>query len=1054
MRRFRKSNCNQEMKLKITLFLLLCTGLIFAQETTGILKGNIVDEQNNPITFATISIIQKSTGIKYTTRSQVDGYYEFNQLQPANDYEIRILSEGFSPLVVDAIQIQLGKITKLDFTLFSKVRELAGVEVMNNAASKKGNEKRLKIDVINSLPSANRSIQDATRLLPEANLNSFGGANYRFNNLSIDGSATNDVLGFQEPASGAAGSTASGTPGGLAGTQPIGFGAISALSVKTVPFDVTFGNFTGASINAVTKSGSNELSGALYTFAKNRNLIGRYSDGVKREAAAFNDYTYGLSIGGALVKNKLFFFFNVELSDRNETALNAPGSSTSNISQETVNLIANKLKSKYNYDPGISSNAQLERKNTKLFFRLDYNISDDHKLTLRNNFVKGFADNLEWTPTVFNFGNQGYRHNSTTNSTVAELKSKFTNKLSNKLTLSLSTVNDNRSYNGRVFPHIEITDNTANAIFAGTYREASVYGLSLNTIQFTDNITYYHNNHKFTIGTSSEINAIKYRFLTAFNGRWQYSSVANFLADKPNRVRGVYNIENNDFEYNKKTPSADYSVLLSSVYFQDEIRFSKKFNLLGGIRIDWQNTPTDFPVSNQIKSTPEFAGYKNKINNMPLFNPRIGFNYAIDDDGKFTLKGGSGLFTGRMPFVWYAYEYYISGTKYFNIDYRPTGVLPLNEDLSQLESLQSRKLTEVNLIDNNFNLPRDWKSNLSLDVALKNNFALNFEATYTKTLEGLFFQSINRKEDQKSNFTGADNRPYYNTTAESIKINPNFTNVFLLTNTSKGYRYNLTFGLTKTEDHYNGFLGYTYGVSKDISSTNRNSHAANFEWNQALVANSPELTASNFDLRHKIVSYHFYDISLSNSALKFGLIYNGRSGSPFSFVYEGDINRDGSAKNDILYIPRNQSEIKLQNIVDGNNKVLVSAAEQWIQLDTYINNSDYLNTHRGEYAMRNAARTPWNHQVDLKVIFDTKFFKNKLEFAVDIFNIGNLISKNWGTQVYVPNINNSGYALLDFVRIENQQPVFQFKNPKGNPWLVDNLNSKWQGQVSASYFFN
>ena len=1042
------------MKLKITLFLLLCTGLIFSQETTGILKGNIFDEQNNPIPFVTISIIQKSTGIKYTTQSQADGYYEFNQLQPANDYETRITYEGFSPLVLEDIQIRLGKITKLDFALFSKVQELAGVQVMSNSTIKKENEKRLKIDVINSLPSANRSIQDATRLLPEANLNSYGGANYRFNNLSIDGSATNDVLGFQEPASGAAGSTASGTPGGLAGTQPIGFGAISALSVKTAPFDVTFGNFTGASINAVTKSGSNTTSGVVYTFAKNRNLIGSYSNGLKQESAAFNDYTFGLSIGGAIVKNKLFYFFNAELADRNEAVLNAPGSSTSNILQETVNLIADRLKSKYNYDPGISSNAQLERKNTKLFLRLDYNISDDHKLTLRNNFVKGFADNLEWTPTVFNFGNQGYRHNSTTNSIVAELKSKFTNKLSNKLTLSLSTVNDDRSYNGLVFPHIEITDNTSNAIFAGTYREASVYGLSLNTIQFTDNITYYYNNHKFTIGTSSEINSIEYRFLTAFNGRWQYSSVANFLADRPNRVRGVYNIENNDFEYNKKTPSADYSVLLSSVYFQDEIRFSKKFNLLAGIRVDWQNTPTDFPVSDQIKSTPEFSGYKNKINNMPIFNPRIGFNYTIDEDGKYTLKGGSGLFTGRMPFVWYAYEYYISGTKYFNIDYRPTGVLPLNEDLSQLKSLQSRKLTEVNLIDNNFNLPRDWKSNLSLDVALNNNFAFNFEATYTKTLEGLLFQSINRKEDQKSNFTGADNRPYYNTTAESIKINPNFTNVFLLTNTSKGYRYNLTFGLTKTEDHYNGFLGYTYGVSKDVSSTNRNSHAANFEWNQSLVANSPELTASNFDLRHKIVSYHFYDIKLDNSGLKFGLIYNGRSGSPFSFVYEGDINRDGSAKNDILYIPRNQSEIKLQNIVDGNNTVLVSAAEQWNQLDAYINNSDYLNAHRGEYAKRNAARTPWNHQVDLKVIFDTKFFKNKLEFAIDIFNIGNLISKNWGTQVYVPNINNSGYALLDFVRIENQQPVFQFKNPKGNPWLVDNLNSKWQGQVSVSYFFN
>ncbi|MGZ9676004.1 TonB-dependent receptor [Flavobacterium sp. GNP001] len=1041
------------MKNIFTFFLLCCSLMLCAQETTGILNGNITDSQGNFLPAVAVTVLQKSTGIQYNTLSQGDGYYEFNQLPPAADYQVKIVLDGYEALIIESVQILLGKATKKDLQLIANALQLQEVTVVSESGSKKNNEKRLKIEVITSLPSANRSIQDATRLLPEANLNSFGGANYRFNNLSIDGSATNDVLGFQEPASGAAGSTASGTPGGLAGTQPIGFGAISALSVKTAPFDVTFGNFTGASINAVTKSGSNNTEGSVYTFVKNKNLIGSHANGIRQENAVFTDYTYGVSLGGKLIKNKLFYFFNAEVGDRNETVLNAPGSATSNIDPETVAQIADRLKTKYNYDTGTALDAQIKRKNTKLFLRLDYNISDNHKLTLRNNFVTGFADNLEWTPTVYNFTNQGYRHNSTTNSIVAELKSKFSNALSNKLTVSLSTVNDDRTYSGRVFPHIEIIDNTANTIFAGTYREASVYGLTLNTIQLTDNVTYYVKNHKFTAGASTEINAIEYRFLTAFNGRWQYNSVANFLNDQPSRVRGVYNIENNDFELNKRTPSADYSVLLSSAYVQDEIRLSKKFSILAGFRLDWQNTPTPFPVSDDIKNTPEFAGYQNKINSRPIINPRFNFNYTIDSDGKYNLKGGIGLFTGRMPFVWYAYEYYISGTKYYNIDYRPTGSLDLNEDLSQLAPLQSRRLTEVNLIDNNFNLPRDWKSNISLDVALKNNFALNFEATYTKTLDGLLFQSINRKEDQKSNFVGADNRPYYNTSAESIKINPNFTNVFLLTNTSQGYRYNLTFGLTKTEERYNGFLGYTYGVSKDISSTNRNSHAANFEWNQALVANSPELTASNFDLRHKIVSYHFYDLPIKSSTLKFGLLYNGRSGSPFSFVYEGDVNRDGSAKNDILYIPRDQSEIRFQNIVNSSNQVVVSAAEQWLQLDAYINQNDYLRKNRGSYASRNAARTPWNHQVDLKVIFETKLFKNKLEFGLDVFNVANLISKNWGTQVYVPNINNSGYALLDFVRIENQQPVFQFKNPQGKPWLVDNLNSRWQGQLSATYHF-
>ena len=1041
------------MKLFYILALLFFTNFIFSQETSGTLKGEILDGNNNSLTSSTITLLQKSTGFRHITISEKDGFFTFNQLQPASDYEIEVALLGFQNYTENNIVIQLGKATTLQIQLIPSSQLLNEVAINSTNLSKNGNGKRLKIDLVTSLPTLNRSIQDATRLLPEANLNSFGGANYRFNNLSIDGSATNDVLGFQEPSSGAAGSSASGTPGGLAGTQPIGFGAISALSVKTAPFDVTLGNFTGASINAVTKYGTNKTSGSVYGFLRNKTFTGQFADGIKQPVIAFSDQQLGVSIGGFIAKNKLFYFFNAEFAYRNEPIQNEPGSATSNISKSTVEQIANRLKTKYNYDPGSFDIANLERKSTKLFLRFDYNLSQNHKITVRNNFVTGFADNLEWSTNVFNFGNQGYRHNSVTNTLAMELKSKLSQNLSNKLIISNSTVNDDRIYDGKVFPHLEIIDNTANTIFAGTYSEASIYGLTLNTTQITDNVTYTKNKHTVTFGSSTEINNIEYRFLTAFNGRWQYKSVSDFLADKPTRVRGVYNVENNDFEYNKRTPSADYAVLLSSIYLQDEFRINNKLSVLAGIRMDIQNHPGDFPVSQEFKNTPEFSKYENKINGSPQINPRVGFNYAFDDNNKYVLKGGSGLFTGRIPFVWYAYPEYISGTKYFNIDYKPTGVLPINENLSQLESLQSRRLTEINLVDNGFNLPRDWKSNLSLDVKLKYNFALNIDATYSKVLHGLLFQSINRKEDQKTNFIGADNRPYYNSTSDAIKINPNFTNVFLLTNVNQGYRYNLTFGLTKSAKNYLGYLGYIYGVSKDISSTVRNSHAANFEWNQALVANSPELTYSNFDLRHKIVSYHFYDFNFKSNKIKLGLIYNGKSGSPFSFVYEGDVNRDGSAKNDILYIPRNQSEINLQNFTNPTTGSLVTANEQWNQLNNYIENDAYLSKNRGNYANRNEARTPWNHQVDVKIVLEQKMFKNKIEFSVDIFNFGNLVYKNWGAQHFVPNINNSGYALLDFVKIEGGKPVYQFNNPQGKPWQIDTINSKWQGQIGVNYIF-
>jgi hypothetical protein len=250
------------------------------------------------------------------------------------------------------------------------------------------------------------------------------------------------------------------------------------------------------------------------------------------------------------------------------------------------------------------------------------------------------------------------------------------------------------------------------------------------------------------------------------------------------------------------------------------------------------------------------------------------------------------------------------------------------------------------------------------------------------------------------------------------------------------------------------FLGYSYGKSFDLTSSVRNSHAANYEWNQSIVANDPRLSYSNFDLRHKIISYHFYNFKLKKSLLKVGFVYNGRSGSPFSFIYEGDINRDGSAKNDLLYVPANSADIQFQAYKNADG-VLVSAETQWAQLDQYISNNDYLNSKRGDYTERNGARTPWNHQVDLRLSYEQPLFngKNKLEITFDLFNAPNLVNKNWGKQHFVPNVQNAGVGLIDFVKIENGNPVYQFKNPTGTPWQIDPINSRWQGQIGVIYHF-
>ncbi len=1039
------------MKRFLTWAIVLCSVIAYTQETTGRLEGKISDDKGAPIELATIVLVDTETNFKFGTVSQESGYYSVTNIPPGNAYAVMVNFIGYQSVSIKNISIDLSETTHQDFELKEMSESLEEVVVIAEEKNSSSTEQTIGTKAIQSTPTITRSIQDLTRSLPEANLNSFAGASNRLNNLNIDGVANNDVIGFQEPSSGASGSSANGSPGSLARTQPIGFGAIKQLSIKTAPFDVSIGNFSGANIDVVTKNGTNNTQSEVYAFGNNQLLVGRFSDGVEQNVESFSDFQVGFSLGGALKKDKTFYFLNFEQANSNNPVLNAPGSSSSNITGETIDLIVNKLQEDYNYDPGAFSSASLKTNSTKLFLRFDFNISENAKLTLRNNLVNSFADNLEWNESIFNFGNQGFRHNSLANSFTAELKSNFKNSSSNVLSFGYNIGRESRDFEGDVFPHLQISD-ASNRIFAGTYREASVYNTDLNTLQISDRYTWFKGRHTLTFGGLAQYNDINYGFLSAWNGRWEYSSVDNFLNDLPSRVRGVYRLQNNTFDFVQNNPSATVDILVAGLYAQDRYRFSDKLSMSFGLRLDSQFLLNEIPLSDEVTRTPEFSVFNNEIRTAPHINPRLGFDYTFDQKRSIQLHGGTGLFTGRLPYLWFAYAEYISGTQYFNVDVRPDGTQPITNNVSDLAG--ANPIAEINLVDNDFELPREWKSNLGLNIALPKNYDLSFDATYTKVLKGIFFQSINR-QNNVGNFSGADNRSYFLETGDAIKINPNFTNVFLLTNSEAGYRYNLTLGLTKATQNYNGYLGYTFGRSKDISSTVRSSPAANYEWNQSITPNSPNLSASNFDLRHKIVASQSYAVDLGgDNRLEISALYNGTSGSPFSFVYQGDVNRDGSSRNDLIYIPRGQSEINLIDITDANGNVIQTAAEQWQRLDAFIENNDYLRDNRGSVAQRNESKTPWNHRLDAKLGYTLNLSgSKKLHFSMDIFNVFNLISKNWGRLVFVPNVVNSNFSLLRFRGIENNQPLFQYSNTDATPWVVDNQNSRWRMQFGATFQF-
>jgi len=553
---------------------------INAQETTGSIQGFIFDQDENPIEFANIKIIDLATNATTGSISQSNGFYNIQNLTPSI-YRLEVSFLGYETITESNLKISLGVSTKKNISLRSQGVSIEQVTVKASAYNKKnGNETSITKELIEQTPTIFRSIQELTRSMPENNLNSFGGASHRFNNLNIDGVAANDVIGFQEPASGAAGSQANGTPGSLAKTQPIGLGAIKELSVKLSPFDVAIGNFNGANIDIITKNGTNNFEHSVFSYGNNQSTLGNYVEGVKQTEESFFDYQAGFNSGGPIKKDKVFYFVNVEIANSKTPLANAPGTTGSNISTADVERIRGHLIENYDYDPGAFQTAEIATSSTKFFGRLDFNLGSKHKLTVRNNFVKSFADNLEWNSNFFNFGNQGFRHNSTANSTTVELRSNFNN-IFNKLNVGFNRVAEGRNSDGRIFPHIQIATSSSTRVFAGTYREASVFNTDFNTFQLTDKLSYVRGKHSMSAGLQLQLHDVDYGFLSAWNGRWEYSSVDNFLNENPSRVRGVYNVDptKNDFDYVQNNPAGTIGVFESALYFQDKISFSSAFDL-------------------------------------------------------------------------------------------------------------------------------------------------------------------------------------------------------------------------------------------------------------------------------------------------------------------------------------------------------------------------------------------------------------------------------------------------------------------------------------------
>jgi hypothetical protein len=1093
----------QSFMRKLIFVILMLAGLTgFAQETVSSLNGIIHDEKGAIIQGATVELTHVPTGAVAKTQTNKKGIFSITNLKPGGPYTIAITFVGFKEERAQDVNLTLGNNPDLDIVMKVNTGSLEAVVV--SATKKNSNGLSIGRAQMNTLPTLGRSLGDFTRLTPQSNNNSFAGSNFRYNNLTVDGAINNDAIGFSNSFGGTSGGGQSGAAGAGTRTNPYSIDVIQEVQVQLSPFDVKLGNFTGGSVNAVTKSGTNTVHGSVYGYGRNQALIGKSVDGLKTKIGAdFHDYQYGATLSGPIVKNKAFFIVNFEQTRRQEPTFYNAGDPGAAISLADAASIYNQLKTKYNYDAGSYQGAyKIFTNSDKLFARLDFKLNAKSTLTVRGIYTNGVGNNLERTSTNFQFGSTDFTQHTKNINLTSELKTTISNQLSNQLSVSYINVHEFRDFPGVLSPFMDIGGGAA---WVGTWREASIYNMKQQTIELNDNLTLTKGIHKFTFGTHNEFYKLTYGFVNSWNGRWEYSNLANFLADKPGRIRGAYSTNDKypntrDDLYNN--PPSPYNVNLTSVYAQDEISLNHNFKLTGGFRIDYPFLGNNVAVdkdfataknntSNATYSNTPFNQLTNKWLGKPTISPRVGFNWNVKGDQSLVVRGGTGIFVGRMPFAWLGYAETLSGGNYNNIDFRPSAtntiggnvsvplaINPLNlQDTINAHALANANATntrEIDVIDNHFKLPTVWRSNIAVDIRFGKGYKLTLDALYTKTLYDVKFQQINIKDSVQYFSSGPSQSPVY----VGGKLNSQYSNVYLLTNTTKGYRYNLTAQLNKNSNYsklgshrisLNWSAAYTYGMSKDLSNGIRNSFQSNFEVNPAVVANNPQLAYSNFDLRHRIVATAGVNLEWNKANLTtLAFFYAGQSGSPYSAVYNSGGNPFGNAANaNLPYIPRDQNDIRLADFT--KNGQVYTAAQQWTDLNNLITGDKYLNSRRGQYAERNGLRTPWNHDVDMKLMHEFKFGKEgsrSIQISLDIFNVLNLLNNNWGHVYFVTNVNNYTVNVLTFVKDANgvaagkpssgYLPTFNFNAPTGlnnHYYTVDPLNSRFQAQFGVKYNF-
>jgi hypothetical protein len=1074
----------KKLLLNLSLTILLVMALITnanCQVTTSALKGVIVDEKNEALAGATVVAIHVPSGTQYGVLTNSDGRFTISNMRVGGPYQVTISFVGYKQQVYNDINLSLGNVSDMAITLSPSVTSLNEVIVSAGKNSIINSERtgaaiNLSNEMVNSIPTISRGLKDYTKVSPLANNSgsgtSFAGSNNRYNQFAIDGLVNNDVFGL----------TSSGTNGGQAGIEPISLDAIEEFQINIAPYDVRQGGFTGGGINAVTKSGTNKFTGTAYFYGNNQKLIGTNEPktNTKSPVASQQDYQTGFSFGGPIIKNKVFFFLSGEITRKSYPLANVPGSATSNISLDEINRVITVLnRVAPSYDPGSYLNINSETNSNKVLAKVNWNISDKHKLILRHSYTYGENINISRTADALRFLNNGYLFPSTTNSTGLELNSILGTNMSNKLSLGYTSVIDDRNPIGPDFPTVYINLTGGRSITLGSEYSSVANLLKQKIFSVDDAFSIYRGRHSFTFGTHNEFYQVYNLFVQNIFGSYAYKTLENFeTIGLPGEVAPTYYAIGYSFDPNdnpsQSNGAAKFNSMQYGFYAQDEYQVTNRLQVTGGLRIDIPVFP-DKPGANDAFNT-AYADQGVATGALPktriMWAPRLGFNWDVFGNKTTQVRGGTGLFTGRVPYVWISNQFsnngQLNGT--YSVGSSASSANPITNPagLTFNPDPYSQKLAEdlgkvagrgaINVVDPNLKFPQVFRTNLAIDQKLPWGVIATIEGIYSKTYNNVNFIDLNRTVDPAFAFTGVDQRPRY----ISGRIDPNFDEIVKFENTNLGYSYNFVFMLQKQFDNgFNAQVSYTYGKSTDLNSGTSSVAYSNWRYvNNVYGLNDLRLTRSNFDLGSRVTGFISYKKEYLKGIMstQVSLVYNGQSGQPLSYIYNGDMNNDGTT-NDLIYIPANQTDINLITIPATASKPAVTPDEQWAALDAFIAGNKYLRTHRGQYAERNAARSPFQNQFDFRLMQEFKVKvgneTNRIQISFDILNVGNMLDKKWGHSIYA---SNQQFSLINYKgQTATTTPTFTYDGSgqtNGQPYLISDFNSRWRGQIGLRYIFN